>query len=191
MPVRAFILRNAAWLSPTVHRGEGCGARPAWVRAEKMCRLILRRLSLTPALSRWEREQVSQRSSSRARWRAMRLNAVLPLPAGEGRGEGEHKTLRAHTLFHTSFARPWTDHVALFLTAACALHAAVISENFSTNPRARGWKNFGDTNLFRWNATNQNLEVTWDSARTNSFFQLHCGRLFPPATSSPSRSICG
>ena len=108
----------------------------------------------------------------------MRLNAVLPLPAGEGRGEGEHKTLRAHTLFHTSFARPWTDHVALFLTAACALHAAVISENFSTNPRARGWKNFGDTNLFRWNATNQNLEVTWDSARTNSFFQLPLRTIF-------------
>lgn len=50
--------------------------------------------------------------------------------------------------------------------------AAVISENFSTDPRARGWEISGDTNLFRWNATNQNLEVTWDSSRTNSFFHL-------------------
>ena len=63
----------------------------------------------------------------------------------------------------------WT---VLVLTAAGIMPAAVISENFSTNPRARGWKNFGDTNLFEWNAANQNLEVTWDSSRTNSFFHL-------------------
>ena len=45
--------------------------------------------SLTPALSRWEREKVSQRSLNRARRMAVRLDAVLPLPAGEGRGEGD------------------------------------------------------------------------------------------------------
>ncbi len=55
--------------------------------------------------------------------------------------------------------------------------AAVISEDFSSDPRLRSWKAFGDTNLFRWNLTNQNLEVTWDSSKTNSFFHLPLGTI--------------
>jgi len=43
-------------------------------------------------------------------------------------------------------------------------------EDFATDPAARGWKTAGDATLFQWNASNQNLEVTWDSARSNSFF---------------------
>ncbi len=50
-------------------------------------------------------------------------------------------------------------------------------EDFASDPLARGWSIFGDTNLFRWNATNQNLEVTWDSSRSNSYFQLPLGTL--------------
>ena len=50
-------------------------------------------------------------------------------------------------------------------------------ENFATDPSSRGWNIFGDTNLFHWNATNENLEVTWDSARPNSYFQLPLGTL--------------
>lgn len=52
------------------------------------------------------------------------------------------------------------------------MRAAVITEDFSNAPRARGWKTFGDTNLFQWDAANQQLQVTWDSSRTNSFFHL-------------------
>ena len=63
------------------------------------------------------------------------------------------------------------------LVAASLVGAATISESFSTDPLARGWKFFGDTNLVRWNATNQNLDVTWDSSRTNSFFQFPLGTI--------------
>ena len=83
----------------------------------------------------------------------------IPLPV-EGRGRSAARRLLC----------------VLLITASCA-GAATISENFSADPRARGWKNFGDTNLVRWNATNQNLDVTWDSSRTNSFFQLPLGTI--------------
>ncbi|HWN93921.1 MAG TPA: hypothetical protein VNT99_02720 [Methylomirabilota bacterium] len=45
-----------------------------------------------------------------------------------------------------------------------------VFEDFRFDPLARGWSNYGETNLFAWNATNQNLEVTWDSSRPNSYF---------------------
>ena len=34
----------------------------------------------------------------------------------------------------------------------------------------KGWQVFGDTNLFHWDATNQQLAVTWDSTQPNSYF---------------------
>src|SRR5206468_2846795 len=64
---------------------------------------------------------------------------------------------------------------------ACALgltlsaSAVVVSEDFTANPAQRGWRAFGDRSLFRWNASNQNLEVTWDSSHANSFFYLPLG----------------
>ena len=51
-----------------------------------------------------------------------------------------------------------------------AARAATITEDFTTDPATRGWQVFGDTNLFRWNQTNQNLEVAWDSTHPNSYF---------------------
>jgi hypothetical protein len=65
-------------------------------------------------------------------------------------------------------------HLVLLLSALCCA-AANISEQFNSDPRLHGWKNSGDTNLFRWNSLNQNLEVTWDSSRTNSFFHFPLG----------------
>lgn len=50
-------------------------------------------------------------------------------------------------------------------------------DDFSSDPVARGWKVFGNTNLFRWNATNQALNVTWDSSQTNSYFYLPLGTI--------------
>src|SRR5205814_8454158 len=63
---------------------------------------------------------------------------------------------------------------AALLVASAAL-AKTISQNFATNPLKTGWQEFGNTNLFHWNSTNQNLEVTWDSRETNSFFCFPLG----------------
>ena len=58
----------------------------------------------------------------------------------------------------------------LWCAAALPSRAAAISENFETDPALREWRRFGDASLFQWNTTNQHLEVTWDSSRTNSLF---------------------
>jgi len=67
--------------------------------------------------------------------------------------------------------------MAILLAAALPGGAAVYQENFVTDPSARGWRIFGDSSLFTWNAANQNLEVTWDSSHTNSFFYLPLGTI--------------
>jgi hypothetical protein len=71
-----------------------------------------------------------------------------------------------------------TVTLALALAGALMVHQvasaqfapAVISDNFSTNPLQNGWQVFGNTNLFQWNPTNQNVDVTWDSSQPDSFF---------------------
>ena len=45
-----------------------------------------------------------------------------------------------------------------------------LTEDFAADPAGRGWQVYGDTNLFNWNPTNQNMEVTWDSSQPNSVF---------------------
>ncbi len=54
-------------------------------------------------------------------------------------------------------------------------HAGVVTEEFATDPFARGWQVVGDTNLCRWDAVHQNVAVTWDSSRSNSFLTLPLG----------------
>lgn len=54
--------------------------------------------------------------------------------------------------------------------AASVTNAAALNDSFADNPLHHGWKIFGDTNLFRWNATNENIDVTWDSSKPNSYF---------------------
>ena len=51
------------------------------------------------------------------------------------------------------------------------------TENFSADPLQNGWQIFGDTNLFQWDSTNQNLDVTWDSSQTNSYFYNPLGTI--------------
>jgi len=58
------------------------------------------------------------------------------------------------------------------LASALLSHAAIITEDFTNDPLAHGWRILGDTNLFIWNATSHNLNVTWDSSRPNSYFYL-------------------
>lgn len=55
--------------------------------------------------------------------------------------------------------------------------AATLSESFASNPLQHGWKIYGDTNLFQWDSTNQNLRVTWDSSRPNSYFYHSLGTI--------------
>jgi len=59
---------------------------------------------------------------------------------------------------------------SLFVLSAASVKAITFTENFTNHPSADGWQVFGDTNLFRWNPVGQNLEVTWDSTKPNSYF---------------------
>src|SRR6185503_4477198 len=63
----------------------------------------------------------------------------------------------------------------LCVAAVLPSRAAAIAETFASAPTQRGWRTFGDASLFHWNATNENLEVTWDSSRTNSLFYRPLG----------------
>lgn len=65
--------------------------------------------------------------------------------------------------------------IAAALAGALSASAITIVENFATDPAASGWQMFGNTNLFQWNPTNQNLEVTWDSTQPNSYFYQPLG----------------
>ena len=51
------------------------------------------------------------------------------------------------------------------------------TEDFSSDPASRDWRVFGNTNLFSWDATNQNLRVTWDSTNSNSYFYHPIGTI--------------
>ena len=62
-----------------------------------------------------------------------------------------------------------------FLVLATVSEAATLQEDFSINPAAHGWKKAGDPALFQWSATAQNLAVTWDSSRANSYYYLPLG----------------
>ena len=63
------------------------------------------------------------------------------------------------------------------VVAASTGGAATLQENFSGNPWQNGWASFGNTNLFHWDAVNQNLDVTWDSSQTNSYFYKSLGTI--------------
>ncbi|HEU5071607.1 MAG TPA: hypothetical protein VFV96_14480 [Verrucomicrobiae bacterium] len=60
--------------------------------------------------------------------------------------------------------------------AAAPLTAATLVTHFATDPAAAGWQAYGNTNLFTWDATNENLRVTWDSSQPNSYFYHALGQ---------------
>lgn len=63
----------------------------------------------------------------------------------------------------------------LFVLSAARGGAVTLTENFTNEPAQNGWQIFGDTNLFHWDSTNQNLDVTWDSSQVNSYFYKPLG----------------
>lgn len=65
----------------------------------------------------------------------------------------------------------------LFALSVTTTLAAVITENFAADPLQDGWKTFGNSSLFHWNAANQNLEVTWDCTNQNSYFYRPLGTI--------------
>jgi hypothetical protein len=67
---------------------------------------------------------------------------------------------------------------SLSVLTALTAAASTISETFATDPFQRGWQAFGNTNLFTWDSTNQNLDVTWDSTSPNSYYYLPLGNVF-------------
>ena len=61
------------------------------------------------------------------------------------------------------------------LAGLCTVYSSladsqILKEDFTTDPAIRGWKAFGNANLFLWSSNEQNLHITWDSSQTNSFF---------------------
>ena len=54
---------------------------------------------------------------------------------------------------------------------------SIFREDFASEPLARDWSIFGDVTLFHWDPTNQNLQVTWDSSKPNSYFRRSLGTM--------------
>jgi len=66
----------------------------------------------------------------------------------------------------------------LSLAQAAPPPPTAVLEDFGADPSSHGWRTFGDARLFRWDSTNQNLEVTWDSSKSNSYYYLPLGQTF-------------
>ena len=66
-----------------------------------------------------------------------------------------------------SFALALAGAVLTLNSPSCA---AVLQEDFSSDPLQRGWQALGDIRLFAWDAAGGKLQVTWDSRQTNSYF---------------------
>ncbi|MBI4659165.1 MAG: hypothetical protein HY735_10010 [Verrucomicrobia bacterium] len=65
----------------------------------------------------------------------------------------------------------------ILLRLVASAEAAAFAEAFSSDPADRGWRTVGDTSLFQWNPASQNLKVTWDSGRPNSYFYRPLGTI--------------
>jgi hypothetical protein len=71
---------------------------------------------------------------------------------------------------------------SMFVLSLNLARATTLVEIFSNDPLAQGWLATGHTSLFRWNDTNQNLEVTWDSSKANSYFCRPFGAILTKAS---------
>jgi len=66
---------------------------------------------------------------------------------------------------------------ALLILAKVASQGGTFLEDFTTDPSSRGWRVFGDSNLFAFNQAGKNLSVTWDSSRSNSYYYVLLGNI--------------
>ena len=60
-------------------------------------------------------------------------------------------------------------------TAITPVETQTTHEDFASSPLLKGWNTFGNPDLFQWNANTGQLDVTWNSARSNSFLRLPLG----------------
>ena len=65
----------------------------------------------------------------------------------------------------------------LCLLTAPAAGAALLEEDFSSDPNPHGWRVTGDPSLFHWDPQQGELAVTWDSSKANSFFHRPIGTI--------------
>jgi hypothetical protein len=109
--------------------------------------------------------------------RMCKLTAVSKFYSARSRRRREAHSIQ-HSKSSASFPRrlPGLPIVFVFsvLLLAPISRARTINENFAA-PFQNGWQIFGNTNLFHSNPANQNLEVTWDSRESNSFFYFPLG----------------
>ena len=75
----------------------------------------------------------------------------------------------------TIYAQGEVSNVVLTLPSELTVGPGTHSENFTNNPAQNGWQEYGDTSLFTWDSANEVLDVTWDSAQTNSYFYMPLG----------------
>jgi hypothetical protein len=65
----------------------------------------------------------------------------------------------------------------IVLLAAPCSKADTLVESFSSDPGQKGWRWFGETNLFQWDSTNENLSCIWNSSLPNSYFYHPLGNI--------------
>src|SRR5437899_11972747 len=94
-------------------------------------------------------EDAADRATARPSVKDLLSLSLSSLAGGEG-----------NSMLHRSL-------VCIVLLAAAASAMVALSEDFATNPLARGWLTQSDDSLFHWNSINQHLEATWKSSNTN------------------------
>lgn len=73
-------------------------------------------------------------------------------------------------------AASWLALFCLLVPSGVApVRAAIFRENFDRPPLENGWHVFGAASLFHWDEAARQMEVTWDSGRSNSFFHRPLG----------------
>lgn len=65
--------------------------------------------------------------------------------------------------------------LGMLLMTMAASQGGSYQEEFAEDPLSQGWSIHGDPDLFQWNPADQRLAVTWDSARSNSYFHRPLG----------------
>jgi hypothetical protein len=81
--------------------------------------------------------------------------------------------LKDQSMKHVRFTALVLAGVSLSAVLCCS--AVDLREEFSGDPATNGWKVFGAAQLFAWDPAARNLQVTWDSSKTNSYFAKSLG----------------